>query len=661
VKRLSQVVVDLQTALSGLTDNLRTDIQEDTNKMLVSLLNNLRPPDSTAPGEGSEENPVVLDGHQATRGAGDIGDSGIENILARLDAMSNDMKSKDEALEELRGLVVSQEGQIQLLMDAAQSPLPPAVLDGGVGGGGVTLDILQTYIDGKLEKMKKELDLSMEGQLAKQESACSDKIQSLQGICEDGQHQTLITVTRLVDAKETQLRKEIHALRFDMVAADGPVRTLRQTVPAKQEEEGGDSNHKDLWREISRVADANIILNARMDNELAYLSEPPQPDEERSALMEEFEARLNITEQNAETHCFYIEEKLSRAIEDEANALRRLLDERLNNLEDQFTNMLVEISNSSGLFRDAGADTGQAENGGNQVLAKGPVDPSERTGSEAAVGAGSGSPTTAGLDHILRDLGRCKNELEILHTEVGENSEKLRNLEDTVERESVSHLKRVKTMDDFHKGLINLQNNMISLASGVNGLGDSVRTHSHELHRMNSTCCLAGQSGPGTTGTGHRVDIGHQQQQQQQQLEALRNRLDALNNQMSLEVGRCNENVQTAADSVSTVDGRLTRLEKVCERQAGASSNPAIIRDGIERKIANLRDSVLGTNATVGAHTSDIRSLQNSLQSLQAQLSAMAKHGLKDITAKQPGELHTHTHTHTHISMFYIFIFAIFP
>ena len=624
VKRLSQVVVDLQTTLSGLTDNLRTDIQEDTNKMLVTLLNNLRPPNSVALGAGSEENPVVLDGHQATRGVGAIGDRGIENIMARLDDMSNVMKDKDGALEELRGLVASQESQIQLLMDAAQSQAPPAVMDGGGGLSVPDLDILQTYIEGKLEKMKKELDLNVAEQLGKLQSSCNDKIQSLQAICEEGQDQTLTSITKLIDTKEAELRKEIHTLRFDMVAADGPVRTLRQTVPSKQEEDGSD--HKELWREINRVAEAHIILNARMDNELAYLSAPP-PNEEYGALIEELEARLNITEQNAETHCFYIEEKLSRAIEDEVKALIQLLDERLNNMEDQFTNMLVEISNSSRLFRDT-VDASQAEISGNN-------------------GAGSSSPTTAGLDHILRDLGHCKNELEILHTDVGTNSDKLKSLEDILDGQSVGHLKSVKTMDDFQRGLVNLQNNMIGLASNVKGLGDSMRTHNHELQRINSTCCLAGQSGPGgATGTGRGVDIVHHRQ-----MIALGNRLNTLNDRMSTELGGCKDDTQTVADSVSTIDGRLTRLEKVCERQAGASNNPVQIRDGLERKIAGLRDSVQRTNATVGSHTGDIHSLQNALQNLQAQLSAMAKHALKDVTVKQPGELHAHIYMYFSLSL----------
>ncbi|CAL8279753.1 unnamed protein product [Lota lota] len=623
VKRLSQVVVDLQTALSGLTDNLRTDIQEDTNKMLVTLLNNLRPPDSVAPGAGREENPVGLDGHQATRGAGAIGNRGIENIMARLDDMSHTMKSKDDHLEELRRLVANQEGQIQLLMDAAQTQAPPGVIDGGVGVSVPDLDILQTYIDGKLEKMKKQLDLKVEEQLGRQQSSCNDKIQSLQAMCEEGQDQTLTSVTKLIDTKDAELRKEIHALRFDMVAADGPVRNLRQTVHSKQEE--GDSDLKELWREISRVAEANVILNGRMDNELAFLSEP-RLDEEYGHLIQELEAHLNTTQRNAETHCFYIEEKLSLAIEDEAKVVRQLLDERLNTMEDQFTNMLVEISNSSGLFRDT-VDASQAETNGNKFLAKGPVVAFGRRSSDDAVGAGRSSPATASLDHILKDLGRCKNELEILHTDVGANSDKLRNLEDIVERQSVGHLKSVTTMDVFQKGLINIQNNVIGLASSVKGLGDSMRTHNHELYRINSTCCLAGQSGPGTTGTDHRADVV-----QHHQMELLRNRLDSLNNLMSLELGHCKDNTQTVADSISIVDGRLTRLEKVCERHC----NPVQISDGIERKIASLQDSVQRTNATVGSHTGDIHSLQNSLQSVQVQLSALAKHAPKDVTDKQP-------------------------
>ena len=323
-------------------------------------------------------------------------------------------------------------------------------------------------------------------------------------------------------------------------------------------------------------------------------------------------------------------------MEDQANEFRQLLDERLNTMEDQFTVMLVEMSNSSALFGDT-ADAGQGETNSNKFPAKGPVVAFGRRGSDDAVGAGRSSPTAAGLDHILKDLGRCKNELEILHSDVGANSDKLRNLEEIVERVSVGHLKNVNTMDSFQKGLINVQNNVIGLASSVKGVGDSMRIHNHELHRINSTCCHTGQSSPGTpTGSGPGAGVA-----QHHQMKELRNGLVTLNSRMSLELSRCKDNTQTVADTISTVDGRLTRLEKVCERQAVASSNPVQTRDGIERKIASLQGSVQRTNATVGSHTGHIHSLQNSLQSVQVQLSALAKQVLKDVNEKQPGESHT--------------------
>ncbi len=254
--------------------------------------------------------------HQATRG-GIAGDKAVEKIVARLDDINTAMKSRDEALEDLRGTMTSHEGQIRVLMDASQSQTP-AITE---------FDVIQTYIDGKFEKLMKELDQNVEEHMAKLQNSCNDKIQTLQKTCEDRRDQGLVSLTKLVDTKEADLRKEIHALRFDMVAADGPIRTQRQTDPSKTEE--NHSDHKDLWREIERIAEAHRILNVRIDNELAHLS-APREDNDFSLLAEELEARMNITEQNAETHCFYIEEKLTNMITDQVAELRNLQNERLN-------------------------------------------------------------------------------------------------------------------------------------------------------------------------------------------------------------------------------------------------------------------------------------------------------------------------------------------
>ncbi|XP_018531736.1 EMILIN-2 [Lates calcarifer] len=636
VQRLSQTVLDLQSALSGLTANIRTDLQEDTKQMLVTLLNNMRPPDS-ATTAGTEESAAVLDGHQATRG-GIAGDKAIEKIMARLDDINNALKSKDEALEDLRGTMTSHEGQIRVLMDASQSQTP-AIAE---------FDVIQTYIDGKFEKLKKELDQNVEEQMAKLQSSCNDKIQTLQKTCEDSRDQGLVSLTKLVNTKEADLRKEIRALRLDMAAADGPIRTQRQTDPSKEEEDHSD--HKDMWREIDRIAEAHRILNVRIDNELAHLS-APQEDNDFSALIEELEARVNITEQNAETHCFYIEEKLTRTISEEVAALRQLLDERLNSMEDQFTNMLVEMSNNSfpGMFGDS-MDAIQAEVNNNKFLLQGLDDKVNAvgelcsagcSGQGISVGAISSAPSPNGLENILKDLIRYRNDLDVLNTDVSTNTDKLRQLENLVERQSVGNERHAKTIDDFQKGLINLQDNVLGLAGAVTGLGDSLSKYNQDMNIINSTCCHAQHSGTGSPAWDTQASViavpGGQADDTRRQVEDLENRLDTLSKQVSSELRQCKQNTQGISDGISAVDGRVTRLEKVCGRLDGVSTNIKELKDGLERHIAGLRDCVHRLNVTCGNHGADIIALQNSLQKFQTQLSGMAKHVLKDITAKEPG------------------------
>uniref|UniRef100_UPI0037E79B4A EMILIN-2 n=1 Tax=Semicossyphus pulcher TaxID=241346 RepID=UPI0037E79B4A len=637
VQRLSQTVLDLQSALTGLTANLKTDLQDDTKKMLVTLLNNMRPPDSST-AAGTEESPAVLDGHQATRG-GIAGDKAIEKIVARLDDINSALKSKDEALEDLRGTMTSHEGQIRVLMDASQSQTP-AIGD---------FDAIQNYVDGKFEKLKKELDLNVEEQMAKLQSSYNDKIQALQKTCEGSCDQGLVSLTKLVDTKEADLRKEIRALRLDMAAADGPIRTQRQTDPPKGED-NPDRDHSDLWREIDRIAEAHRILNVRIDNELAHLS-APEDDNDFRPLIEELEARINITEQNAETHCFYIEEKLTRTIAEEVEALRLLLGERLNGMEDQFTNILVEMSNNSfpGMFGDS-MDNIQTQINNNKFLLQGLDDKINAVGELCSAGcsgsgitidASSSSPASNSLQNIFKDLRRYRTDLDVLHTNVSANKDKLRKLEDLVARQSVGDERRVRSMEDFQKGLINLQDNVLGLAGAVTGLSDSQSKYNQDMQRINSTCCHAEHSGPGSPARNNWPPVlavpNSQTDDTRRQVDELRNRLDTLSTQVSSELRQCKQNTQGVSDDIYAVEGRVTRLEKLCGKLDGVSANIKELKDRLERNVGGMWDCVNRMNTTCGKHGGDIIALQNSMQKLQGQLSAMAKHVLKDVTAKEPG------------------------
>ncbi|XP_037837689.1 EMILIN-2 isoform X2 [Kryptolebias marmoratus] len=624
VQRLTQTVQDLQATLTTLTGNLRTDLQADTKKMLVTLLNNLRPLDNSS-SPGTEESPAVLDG-QATRG-GIAGEKALEKIEARLDDINNALKSKNEALDDLKGITTSHEGQIRVLMDASQSQTP-AIAE---------FDVIQTYVDGKFEKLKKEVDQHVEEQLVKLQGLCNDKIQVMQKTCEDSHDQVLDKVTKLFETKEADLKKEIRAMRLDMAAADGPVRTQRQTELPNEDKDYSD--HKDLWREIDRIAEAYRILNVRIDNELAHLSSF-QDIGEFGLLIQELEARVNITEQNAETHCFYIEEKLSQTIADEATALRLLLDERLNNVQNQFTNVLVEMSNNSspGTFGHS-MNVIQGEVNNNKLIIQDlndKVNVLERSCSAGC--SGSGIAVTEGLTpghigNILKDLNRYRSDLDILHTDVSSNTDKLRQLENLVQKQSSGNERHVKTMEDFKKGLINLQDNVRGLAGAVNGLSDSLSKYDQDVHKINSTCCYPEQTSYGSSSqvTRAAADLTSRQ------MDELRNRLNTLSRQVSSELSHCKQNTQGVSDGISAVEGRVSKLENVCGRLDGVSVNIKELKDGLERHIGGLRDCVNRMNATCGNHGADIIILQNSLQRLQAQMSAMAKHGLKDVATEGPG------------------------
>ncbi|KAM6948651.1 EMILIN-2 [Aplochiton taeniatus] len=639
VQRLSQTVLDLQAALMELTSNLRVELQEDNSRARAT---------AGAAGGTEETSAVHLDGHQATRG-GEAEERGMEKVMARLDDMNHALKTKDEALQELRGTLTSQEGQIRLLMDASQAQ-GPAMREGGEGGfsGGAPadLDVLEKYIDGKFETMKKQLDRSVEEGMARLQGSCDERIQRLEKSCEEGSERGQASLAQLVAAKEADLRKEIRALRLDMVAADGPVRTLRQTDPAQEEAEHGD--HKDLWREIERVAEAHRVLNGRMDNELAFLS-AARPDEEYGPLLEELEARLNVTERNAEVHCFYVEDKLTRALAQEAAALRQILEERAGAMEDQFTAMLVEMSNSSfpGMFGDS-VGALEAEVNNNKFLFQGLDDKVNAvaemcsTGcstSGAAVSTGSsGSP--AGLESMAKELRSCRNDVDVLNTDVSANTDKLRELEDILDRQSVGQPWSGKTVEDLQKGFVSLQDNIGGLSGAVTGMADSLSKFTVDLQRINSTCGHHGKCGAssGTALPGRAQQEGPAgMAPTSSQVEELRSRVDSLASQVASKLRHCENSTQGITVDIWAMGGRVSRLENASLQLDGVSAKLQGLKEGLERHVAGLWASVRHANATLGTHGGDISSLRSSLHNVQAQLSAVAKHVLKDVTAREPG------------------------
>uniref|UniRef100_A0A8C3G9D0 Elastin microfibril interfacer 2 n=1 Tax=Cyclopterus lumpus TaxID=8103 RepID=A0A8C3G9D0_CYCLU len=203
VQQLSQMVLDMQARMTDMSSNLRLDFQEDASKMLVTLLNNYRPPASA---RGAETHTVQVQdfsfGSEATQ---------MDEVINKVSQVADDLESKGNILDDLRGRVNRHDGQIHLLMEAAHnqlstpSPAPPA------GGGD-----LRAYLDEKIRALREELMEGMDIKLADMKNSCEYKIMSVQEQCE-GTETNYLSLAELMDSKETDLRNEIQDLKTKLV------------------------------------------------------------------------------------------------------------------------------------------------------------------------------------------------------------------------------------------------------------------------------------------------------------------------------------------------------------------------------------------------------------------------------------------------------------
>ncbi|XP_048117329.1 EMILIN-2 [Alosa alosa] len=623
VQKLSQAVQDLQAAMVGMSENLRTNLQEDTSKMLVTLLNNMRPPDSARSG-GTEETPgLLLDGHLAVRGHVDE-QRGMEEVMARLDGVTDTLKSKDEALEELRRTVSRQSDQIRMLMDTSQGPL--------IGGASPDLDVLQSYVDQKFDKLKRELTDNIEDKITGFKNTCNDRMTSVESLCQEEHQKIYTTLTELMDAKHDDLKKEISSVRLDIGVADGPILFNRDSsLPLQQD--GNDQN--ELRREIQRVADAHRILNARMDNELEHLS-MLQLEDVFGPRIEELEDRMNVTEKNAELHSIFVEEKLTKTIADEVAALRQLMEDRLYGMEDQFTTMLVEMSNNSLSGLSSGSvDALQTEINSNKLFIQTLDDKINAVGEICQTK--DCKPGLGGLDGILRDVRRCKNELEVLGTDVSQNADKIKQLEGAMDRLSVQNQFFTKDAQDLLNKVNNSTNNVDHLTSSVAELKDSMNKCTQDYQSLNATCCRQGQAGQGLTRAHDpSVHLEPTNQVNGHQIEELKISLLGLHGRVTAELSRCNDSSSRMNEAVADLNGRVSKLEKICGKEDGASGTVP----GAREKPAFGLDPIRQLNSTVRLHTLDIRNLQSSMHNVQIQLASLAKD--KDATAKDQVPLKPH-------------------
>ncbi|XP_031590299.2 EMILIN-2 [Oreochromis aureus] len=281
VQRLSQMVLDMQARMTDLSSNLRVDFQEDASKMLATLLNNLRQP-ASAQGAGTET--IQVQGFSF-----DHSTTPMEDVMNKINRVTDDLESKRNTLDELLGRVNHHDGQIRLLMDA-QTPLSTASSAPSIDDGD-----LRAYLDDKISALRDELMEGMDIKMADLKNSCDYKILSVQEHCE-GQEANYLSLAELMDSKETDLRNEIQDLKTKL------------SVPENEKNQVPDS-----------------VL----------------------AQLEHFEVRLNTTEKSLIALSHFVEEKLRKEREEVVKDLRETMDNELSSMEDRLSALLITKTSNS--------------------------------------------------------------------------------------------------------------------------------------------------------------------------------------------------------------------------------------------------------------------------------------------------------------------------
>ncbi|XP_064805033.1 EMILIN-2-like isoform X3 [Oncorhynchus masou masou] len=639
VQRLSQQILDMQAAMTSLSANLRVDLQEDASKMLVTLLNVLRQPDRVR----GEQQSMLLQGLSLEKEYNTVG---IDKFMSKINHLTDTINTKSNVLDELQARVNHHDGQLHLLMEASPASPPPSPPANDA--------TLRTYVDTKFHTLKDEMMEGMEIKMADLKNSCDYKILSVQEQCA-GQENSYLSLTELLESKEMKLRKEIQ--------------DFKNQLPNSQRGDGTPPGVEELRKELFRVAEAQLILQSSLEKK-----SKPDPLLPR---VEELEARLNMSERSEKVHSLFLEEKLRREGAEGAADLKKAMEDRMSSMEDRVTTLLVEISSPV-----SGAQTALEALQSAQAL-------EDRLNSLEQLCSTECKSDQPAIERIQQNLRVYRTSLDTIQSNINGHSASLADMEEFVQGQLLNHtasltdvqeelgalkeriggqqgslsalglslsqqslelqgqlLKHSESLTGVEEVLgalsgrmgvqkgslsdlgISLSDNLkdvqeeLGALSGrmgeqegsLSALGLSLSQQSLELQQLN-TCCLS-SAGPAQ----EAKDLLHLTQR-----EELRARLEELDKEVKAEADHCRNRTEGVALDVSSMDSRVTSLEKMCGRLEPISSSLHRIKEGLNKHVTGLWNCINQINGTLQAHTKDIRGLNGTYQNLQDHYSGITQ------------------------------------
>ncbi|KAM4704988.1 EMILIN-2 [Rhinophrynus dorsalis] len=576
--RLTQTMIDLQTSLAGVNENLKITVQEDVSKNLVSWLNNLPRTEGVT---GGKTETIYIPGFSGSAER----DDGVRDIISELADVKEALKSKTDMIEELNNKINSYEERLRTFEELSSGPTATIP----------SHNVHQTNIEDKLEELRNEMLEGLDRKMADLKNSCEYKLTDVQQQCEEHENSCL-GVIELLREKETDLRKEINALKSKVKT---PAEASNPGC-CKNEDLSNAINHLD--QKLERVAEANRVLNARLDNEIVRIN-TLAPDNMFEERLLELDFKINVTEKNAEEHCYYIEETLRGLIVNKSEGVKELFDTKLQSVEDRLGNIELEIMSAS---------SPDLHSGNAHLL-------TEISDLKITVQQIEGQ-----VQSFLHDSDEYENNIdkqsrvEILFQRENDNLILLKSLNDTM-NEKFDLIQHNKVgIEAVQIALRNLQHDTVRIQEYANLLNNKQRLFEDELldrfdiFRKVETELKKKVADVETLCKNTSIFGSNDKC-----CNSLQDKFQLLSRELTADKGKCAENAQ----GISSVDARVSKLENVCGKLDTISGSLQRIKDGLNKHVTSLWNCIHTINGTIKSHSNDIYGLKNSVHVFQTQVS----------------------------------------
>ncbi|XP_061778174.1 EMILIN-2 isoform X2 [Nerophis ophidion] len=353
VQRLSQIVLDMQARITDMSSNLRLDFQEDASKMLHTMLDQFRQPSSVR-GPETETMDFPPEIHQRAT---------TNKLFDKINQLEDEMKNRSSTFSHLEERVDQHDGQIHLLTKVCKSCDPSAALSSGAAD-------LRAYVDENIRALRKEMMEGLDIKLADLKNSCDYKIMSVQDLC-DSQEDHYLSLTELMDSKESDLRNQIQDLRTKLAECGNktgaPRENTRELVNSSVVEQNLKLKQAEAIKDLRKSLEDKLVS---MEDRFSNLQSGLQTDrldvvqEEVNTLRGSFQSLLDRV--NALDRICSVEGK--NKSHQSSNTVLHALENKVTGVEGHLLNCSANVESIRGDLRAVQGQVGKLEDSLSNVV-----------------------------------------------------------------------------------------------------------------------------------------------------------------------------------------------------------------------------------------------------------------------------------------------------